>query len=85
MKMIAAKKKSGGKATYVPSVIPKPEPKPTVVIPADIIGKQVMHKAFGIGTITAIEGSSIAVDFDKVGLKKMGYEFCMEKKMLEFI
>ena len=43
------------------------------------------YKAFGIGTITAIEGTSIAVDFDKVGLKKMGYEFCMEKKMLEFI
>ena len=85
MKMIAAKKKSGSKSTYVPPVIPKPEPKPPVVIPVDIVGKQVKHKAFGIGTITAIEGTSIAVDFDKVGLKKMGYEFCMEKKMLEFI
>ncbi len=85
MKMIAAKKKSGRKSTYVPQVIPKAEPKPPVVIPVDIIGKQVKHKAFGIGTITAIEGTSIAVDFDKVGLKKMGYEFCMEKKMLEFI
>lgn len=81
MKMIAAKKKSGSKSTYVPPVIPKPP----VVIPVDIVGKQVKHKAFGIGTITAIEGTSIAVDFDKVGLKKMGYEFCMEKKMLEFI
>ncbi|MFR3431504.1 MAG: hypothetical protein ACLTTH_16120 [Holdemanella porci] len=28
-----------------------------------------------MGTIIAIEGTSIAVDFDKVGLKKMGYEF----------
>ena len=43
------------------------------------------NKAFGVGTITAIEGTSIVVEFDKVGLKKMGYEFCMEKKMLEFI
>ena len=43
------------------------------------------NKAFRVGTITAIEGTSIAVEFDKVGLKKMGYEFCMEKKMLEFI
>ena len=85
MKVIAAKKKSGSKSTYVPPVIPKPEQKPPVVIPVDIVGKQVKHKAFGIGTITAIEGTSIAVDFDKVGLKKMGYEFCMEKKMLEFI
>ena len=85
MKMIAVKKKSGSKSTYVPPVIQKPEPKPPVVISVDIVGRQVKHKAFGIGTITAIEGTSIAVDFDKVGLKKMGYEFCMEKNMLEFI
>ena len=81
----SAKKKSGGKSTYVPPVIPKPEPKPPVAIPADIVGKQVKHKSFGVGIITAIEGSSIVVEFDKVGKKNMGYEFCMEKKMLEFI
>ena len=75
MKMIIAKKKSGSKSAYVLPVIPKPDPKPPVVIPDDIVGKQVRHKAFGIGTIIAIEGTSIAVDFDKVGLKKMGYEF----------
>lgn len=85
MKMITAKKKSGGKSTYVPPVIQKPEPKPPVVIPADIVGKQVKHKSFGVGIITAIEGGSIVVEFDKVGKKNMGYEFCMEKKMLEFI
>ena len=44
-----------------------------------------MHKAFGLGKITAIEGTSIVVQFDMVGLKKMGYEFCMKKKLLEFI
>lgn len=70
---------------HVPPVIPKPEPKLSVVIPADIIGERVKHKAFGVGVITAIEGTSIVVEFDKVGLKKMGYEFCMGKKMLEFI
>lgn len=85
MKMIAAKKKSGSKSTYIPRVIPKPEPKLSVVIPADIIGKRVKYKAFGVGEITALEVTSIVVEFDKVGLKKMGYEFCMEKKMLEFI
>lgn len=85
MKMVTAKKKTGSKSTYVPPVIPKPEPKPPVVIPADIVGKQVKHKTFGTGTIASIEGTSIAVDFGKVGLKKMGYEFCIEKKMLEFI
>lgn len=40
---------------------------------------------FGLGEITAIEGTSITVRFEKVGLKKMEYEFCMEKKLLELI
>ena len=66
-------------------IVPKPEPKPPVVIPSDIVGKQVKHKAFGIGVITGINGVSIEVEFDKAGIKKMGYEFCMEKKLLEFI
>lgn len=85
MKIVTTNKKTGRKSMYVPPVITKPEPKPPVVIPADIVGKQVKHKAFGTGTIASIEGTSIAVDFGKVGLKKMGYEFCIEKKMLEFI
>ena len=85
MKMMASKKKSASKPTYTPPVIPKPEPKPPVVIPSDIIGKQVKHKSFGTGVITAIEGASIAVEFDKVGEKKMGYEFCKKKKLLEYI
>ena len=84
-KMVAAKKKKGGKAPVVAPVIPKPESKPLVVIPADIVGKQVKHKTFGTGEITAIEGASITVNFDKVGEKKMGYEFCMKNNMLEFI
>lgn len=85
-KIMSAKKKSGGKSlTSVVPVIPKPEPKPVFVVPADVVGKKVKHSAFGVGTITAMEGTAIAVEFDKVGLKKMGYEFCMQKKMLEFI
>ena len=66
-------------------VIPLLEPKQPVVIPADIVGNQVKYKFFGTGVITAIEGTSIAVDFDKVGLKKMGYEFCMNNKLIQFI
>lgn len=85
-KMVADKKKNKGKALVViQPVIPKPEPKPPVVISVDIVGKQVKHKSFGTGVITVIEGTSIAVEFDKVGLKKMGYEFCMNNKLLEFI
>lgn len=83
--MTAAQKRKIKKPTYATPIIPKPEPKPQIVIPTDIIGKQVRHKAFGLGVITAIEGTSIAVQFDKVGLKKMGYEFCLEKKLLEFV
>ena len=85
-KIMASKKKSGGKSSAsVLPVIPKTEPKPVFIVPADVVGKKVKHSAFGVGTITAIEGTAIAVEFDKVGLKKMGYEFCMQKKMLEFI
>ena len=85
MKIIAAKKKGGKNAVYVPPVIPKPEPKPPVEVPADIVGKQVKHKVFGMGTVTAIDGTSIVAIFEKAGEKKLGYEFCMEKKMLEFM
>ncbi|KGF10914.1 HNH endonuclease [Peptostreptococcus sp. MV1] len=83
--MAAAKKKGTKKPVFVAPILPKPEPKPQIEIPTDIVGRQMKHKAFGLGKITAIEGTSIVVQFDKVGLKKMGYEFCMEKKLLEFI
>ena len=38
------------------------------------VGKLVKHKAFGVGKITAIEGTSIAVDFDKVGLTNSAWK-----------
>lgn len=85
MKVLSAKKKGGSKTTYVPPVIPKPQPKPPVVIPADIVGKKVDHKSFGSGVITGIDGGTIIVKFDKVGEKKMGYEVCMKNKLLQFI
>lgn len=66
-------------------VVQNVKPKVPIVIPVDIIGKKVKHKSFGVGIIMNIEGSSIVVEFDKVGLKKIGYEFCMQKNLLEFI
>ena len=84
-KVLAAKKKSSKKPVYVAPVVPKSEPKPQVIIPVDIVGKQVKHKTFGVGVINAIDGTSISVQFEKAGMKKMGYEFCMQKKLLEFI
>lgn len=81
--MAAAKKKSAKKPVFATQIVLKPELQ--IEIPKDIVGKQVKHKVFGLGEITAIEGTSITVRFEKVGLKKMGYEFCMEKKLLELI
>ena len=83
--MAAVTKKRVKKPVFVAPIVQKTELKEQMEIPGDIVGKRVKHKAFGFGEITAIEGNSVVVQFDKVGLKKMGYEFCMEKKLLEFI
>ena len=82
-----AEKKSGKKTAspIVAFVVPKPEPKPTVVIPPEIVGKKVKHKKYGVSTITAINNTIIAVDFEQVGLKKMEYMFCKDNKILDYI
>ena len=85
-KMMQERKKSKTKPPIAKApVYVKPEPKPPVVIPADIVGKTVKHKFFGTGKITEIAGTTIVIQFETVGEKKMGYEFCMEKKLLEFV
>lgn len=84
-KVLATKKKNGKTLFCEPMVLSKRESKPFVEIPMDIIGKKVKHTTFGIGKITATNGIAIVIQFDKLGLKKMGYEFCMQKKILEFI
>ena len=87
-KILAEKKKKGCNITPLPPVTPvakKPEPKPQVVIPADILGKTVKHKSFGTGIISEINAGTITVDFETVGTKKLGYEFCMKNNMLEFM
>ncbi len=84
--MLAERKKSGAKSSVpIPVVIPKPQPKPKAIVPADILGRQVKHKSFGIGVITDISAGNIIVDFDTDGTKKMGYEVCMKNRLLEFI
>lgn len=85
MKIISSKKKNASKVNNRPPVVPKQEINKEVVIPNDIVGKLVKHKVFGFGKIISIDGTSIEIEFDKVGLKNIGYEFCMEKKLLEFI
>lgn len=83
---LAANRKSGSKtATPVVQVIPKPTPKPVVEIPSEIVGKQIKHKSYGTGIITAINGANISVSFDSVGEKKLGYGICIKNKLIDFI
>ena len=86
-KILAEKKKPGFKkyTSALTPVIQKPAPKPPVVIPKDILGKRVKHKSFGVGTIASIDGTAINVDFETVGEKKMGYEFCMKNNILQYL
>lgn len=66
------------------SVESKEETKKKVEIPPNIVGKKISHKKFGVGTILKIEGNSVIVEFGEVGIKKLGYEFCLCEKLLEF-
>ena len=88
MKMIAEQKKSGKKAVEKPalpiSVAPSVPSKPAVIVPPEIVGKQVKHKAYGEGTITRVTDTIIVVSFNSVGEKKLGYEVCIKNKLIEF-
>lgn len=86
IKMMAeAKNKRKRDPISVAPIVSKPEPKPQIVIPADIVGKQVRHKVFGLGKIIDVNGTSIFIQFDNGEAKKVGYEFCMKNKLMEFI
>ena len=87
-KILAERKRQKGKTpvpTSAPPVIKKPDPKPPVVIPEDILGKAVKHKSFGTGVITEIGTGTITIDFDSVGTKKLGYEVCIKNNLIQFI
>lgn len=86
--MLAERKKCSQKASVRINAIPPMQgsrSEEPMVIPMDIVGKKVQHKTFGIGTIAAIRGTSIEVDFELVGIKNMGYNFCIENSMLKFL
>ena len=85
IKLLAAKKNGRIDTVSAASFGSKLESNVSSVIPADIVGKKVRHNLFGIGTIMSIAGAAIVVKFDKVGLKKMGYELCIQKNILQFI
>ena len=87
-KIQAEKKKSGMnvmKKLAQPTPITVSIPPKPVVIPPEIIRKQVKHKSYGIGTIISASGSSIIVAFNTVGKKRLGYEVCIKNKLIEFV
>lgn len=86
-KYLVNKKKYSKFATQ-PKVEPqfiKHNPKSIVEIPSDILNKKIKHKTFGIGIISSIGNATIDIEFEKVGVKTLGYDFCMENNMIEFI
>ena len=87
-KILTEKKKKEKKTEYKPIVQPVlPEqpvpPNPALVVSPDLIGKKIFHKSFGEGKITGIIDSTIIVNFISVGEKKLGYEICVNNKLIE--
>ena len=89
MRMIAEQKKSAKKMAEklapMISVVPPAPQKSAVVVPPEIVGKQVKHRYYGDGTITEITGTTIVVSFNSIGKKKLGYEVCKKNKLIEFV
>lgn len=48
-------------------------------------GKKIMHKTYGVGTITKYDGTIITVSFASTGIKTLNYELCVEKELIEFV
>lgn len=54
-KMMAAAEKSAKKPVFATQIVLKPEPKPQIEIPKDIVGEQVKHKVFGLGGLQLLK------------------------------
>ena len=49
-----------------------------------VIGKVLVHKTYGKGTITKYDGTIITVKFLKEGIKTLNYQLCLEKEIIKF-
>lgn len=78
-------KVSSVKRTSPAVAVPSAPVKPAVVIPSDIVGKKIKHKAYGEGVITDVRGPVIVASFHLVGEKKLSYEVCLKNKLIAFI
>ena len=81
--LLLEKKKSSKRHSFTPRAAVSVKPK--ITIPPDIIGKQIRHKSYGQGIVTAVIDPIIVIHFFSIGDKKLGYEVCMENNLIEFI
>ena len=94
-KLIAARKKKMPRITEPkrtppditpPPPIPVKPPKPLFTVPSDLAGRTIRHKAFGQGVIVSQTDSGIiTVKFSSVGEKNLGYQTCIEHKLIEIV
>lgn len=61
------------------------ELKPSIKVSDKDLGRQVKHRAFGMGIIKEIVGNDIIVEFEEKGKRKLGYELCIENGLIEFV
>lgn len=81
-----------GKGTHIASpeapakpTVPPPPPQPVFAVPTDVVGKKIKHKTFGIGQINGISGANISVTFNRGMEMLLGYQFCINNKLIEFV
>jgi hypothetical protein len=48
-----------------------------------IVGKTIVHKAYGRGKITKYDRKIITVKFEREGVKTFNYQLCMEKQLIQ--
>ena len=66
------KPSDSSKTKYVPNEVVKQEPKDRPAPIPITVGENVIHKAFGKGTVSSVDGNYILVQFPKAGEKKFG-------------
>ncbi len=49
-----------------------------------MIGRTITHKIYGKGTITKYDNTIITVKFLKEGIKKLNYQICLDKQLIQF-
>lgn len=67
-----------------PTVSPAPM-KPILAVPPELVGKRLVHKIYGEGTITGATGGIMDVSFQSEGKKKLNYEICTKNDLIKIV